>query len=148
MAFDDGVQKETQSEGRKALAAMTLLEIERELGRLIGNISFNAQNSSERTKKNCKYLLAWAEMGFEEFGRRASAAWSNKIPIEIASGAMKDANTVVWPEDDAGGYLEPKLIDIIALQRARLDRINFAKEKEAEEHQKAVDEGWVSPDGA
>lgn len=146
MAFDDGVQKEKESEGRKSPSNMTLWEIETELTRLAGIISFAGQNASERTKHNCEYVRKWAAMGHEEFRRRKIAA--GKIGIDVVSGAYTPEGAVRWPEDDMGNYLPVRLETIITLQCIRLQRIDFAKEKEAEEHQKAVDEGWVSPDGA
>lgn len=127
MAFEDGVKKGGEEKSTKSVQFMTLYELEQELQRHSQNLGFAGLNASERTKKNCNYIQKWTDMSVDEFERRVKAARSNKKDIYETSGAIKDGNSMVWPEDDAGQLLTPTLYTIIGLQLERLRRVNYAK---------------------
>lgn len=103
---------------------MTMQEIENTLTGIANVLRFNASGASPRMRRNYGFLASWAELERLEFGKRETEALSHAYG---ADGSIR------MPVDDAGKYIQPTLAYIVSLQQERLARVEYAKDKQAEE---------------
>lgn len=126
----------------KSIDSLTLYNIAALLEGYSQTLLFNGAGKSERVERNHRYVAQWSNMDADTFRKRCESARTLKKTIYQTSGAITETGAVRMPVDDSGEYIRPILMDIIKLQEARLDRIDFAKQKEAED----LATGWEPND--
>lgn len=131
MAFS---KKDKEGSKQKHLSSLTLREIEEQLAAWARLLDFHGSGVSERTARNCRYIRMWCEMGPLEFDRRRTDAWKNSESkdINVVSGAYSKAGALIIPEDDDFKPISPSLSQVIDYQKERQDRLDYAKERQAE----------------
>lgn len=133
MSFSGDKATTDKKETRTSIGAMTLFDLTKNLEALANVCAFNGHGASDRINKNYRHMAMWANMGVEDFRERRDAARKEGKNIDVVSGAMTHSGAIRMPVDDSDKYLSVVLMDIITMQRERILRVDYAKQKELEE---------------